>query len=99
MDDLPIQTALPLPDAPTYFGDTPTCKPNDHERDVKLSWASVPGVNGYRLYRDGVLIASVKENVGIYVDTVAYEKGVTYELEAINADGASEKLTVSSLGC
>ena len=93
-----IPVDLPLPDAPVYFNDAATC--NNTNRDVKLSWDNtVSGATGYRIYRDGVLIATVGANVAIYVDTVAYGKTFSYELEAINANGASERLGITSLGC
>jgi len=99
MELLPVQPAPALPDAPAYLDDSPTCNPNDKTRDVKLNWPGVDGATGFRIYRDSALIASVGSNIAIYVDTVAYDKSVTYGLEAINKDGASDRLLVISGGC
>ncbi|HAV76002.1 MAG TPA: hypothetical protein DCX53_01465, partial [Anaerolineae bacterium] len=99
MELLPVQPAPVLPDAPAWLDDSPACNQNNNTRDVKLNWPGVPGATGFRIYRDSTLIASVGSDIAVYVDTVAYDKGVTYGLEAINKDGASEMLTVISGGC
>ena len=99
MEILPIQPFSNLPDPPAFFDGVPTCKPNDNVRDVKLSWSSVDGATGYRIYRNSSLIETTGAEVGIYVDTVPYTQGVTYELEAINKEGASEKVTTISGAC
>lgn len=96
---LPVEPAPVLPDAPTGFNDSSICSPNLNARDVKLAWVDSPNETGYRLYRNGVLLATLGANVGVYVDNTAKDKGFTYEIEAINAFGASARQTTEVSAC
>jgi CSLREA domain-containing protein len=96
---LPVEPAPVLPDAPTGFNDSSICSPNLNARDVKLAWKDSPNETGYRLYRNGVLLATLGANVGVYVDNTAKDKGFTYEIEAINAFGASARQTTEVSAC
>ena len=55
---------------------------------IDLAWSTAPGVVAYRIFRNGVLIATVTEP--FYRDTTA-ATGVnyTYEIVAVNAFGDS----------
>jgi hypothetical protein len=60
----------------------------------------VSNESGYHLYRNGALIATLGANVTFYVDDdLPMDHGITYELEAFNADGVSERLTTTVSAC
>lgn len=96
---VPVEPTPVLPDAPSGFNDSSACNPNLKTRDVKLAWVDSPNETGYRLYRNGVLLTSPGANVTVYVDNVASDKGFTYEIEAINAFGASARQTTEASAC
>lgn len=99
LDFLPVLPAPPLPDTPASFSDKGTCNPQLKTRTIQLSWSKVANATGYHLYRNGVLLAGPDANVNIYSDTISTGKDYKYELEAINAYGASERLSTTVLGC
>jgi CSLREA domain-containing protein len=96
---LPVEPSAPLPDAPAGFGDASACNPQVKSRDVKLSWKPAANATGYRIYRNGVLLATLPASVTVYVDNVASDKGYTYELEAINAVGVSGRQSTQVAAC
>jgi len=55
--------------------------------------------SGYRVYRDGNLIATLGANATGYTDGPPYGGPYTYGVEAFNAAGASSRPTVVESGC
>lgn len=55
--------------------------------------------DGYRVYRDGAVIATLGANATSYADNPPRPGPHTYEVEAYNAAGASTRLSVQDNGC
>lgn len=66
---------------------------------VTIGWADVANESGYRVYRDGNLIATLGANATGYTDTPPNYQGHTYGVEAYNAAGTSSRPTVNEDGC
>jgi hypothetical protein len=109
LDGLPVIPAPPLPVTPTP---TPTLAPpaapvlsvSDQVCDasqyaVRLSWKDVEGEAGYRVYRDGALVATLGANATVYDDLSPDFNSHDYRVEAFNAAGAASSATESSEGC
>ena len=55
---------------------------------------------GFRVYRDGALIATLGANVASYMDSAPPRGAVhTYGVEAYNSAGASSRPTLREAGC
>jgi hypothetical protein len=95
---LPVATSTPLPPA------APSLSLNNHVCDatqyvVRLGWKDVEGETGYRVYRDGSLIATLGANAILYDDVSPDYNAHAYRVEAFNSAGVSSSVTVSSEGC
>jgi hypothetical protein len=67
---------------------------------VSLGWLDAAGnEQGYRVFRDGQLIATLGANATGYTDTPPNLSGHTYAVEAFNAAGASSRPSVQEDGC
>ena len=55
---------------------------------VQLNWTASDGATGYKLYKNGDLLATLTETS--YVDTVQAFSGTVYSITAYNDDGESE---------
>ena len=90
---LPIGEAPPLPGIPlSFYVVDQNCQPGPKKFSLTLSWASGGGETAYRLYRDGGRVGEFKPNRLSYKDpAVPYNKVVTYEIEAVNENGVSER--------
>jgi hypothetical protein len=67
---------------------------------VFLSWNDASDTEeGFRLYREGQLIATLGAGVESYTDEPPYGGPYTYELEAFNAAGSSSRVTAEEKGC
>ena len=60
---------------------------------ITLSWSTSAGASGYRLYRDGALIADTTELS--YSDAVEFGATYSYQVVAYNSGGDSSAATVS----
>jgi uncharacterized protein YraI len=98
-DGLQVLAPPPLPDEPSGFFDKANCSPNLNDVPVKLSWGPATGATGYRLYRNGNLLATLKASATAYTDTASKGKGFTYEIESINEFGASQRLSTTVSAC
>lgn len=85
--------APPLPGIPQNFLVVDQlCQPGPKKFSITLSWSSGGGETAFRLYRDGGQISEFKPNRFNYKDPNApYNKNISYELEAVNENGVSEK--------
>lgn len=90
---LPIGEAPPLPGIPqNFFVVDQQCLSAQKKFTLTLSWSSGGGETGYRLYRDGKWAGEFKPDRLNYKDPSApYNKAVTYEIEAMNENGISER--------
>jgi hypothetical protein len=66
---------------------------------VGLSWSDAGGEDGYRVYRDGAVIASLSANVTSYADLSPNYSPHNYFLQAFSSAGYSNGPILSSTGC
>jgi len=93
--------AVTPPEAPARFRVADwVCDVNKSIYRVSLSWLDqASNEDGYRLYRNGQLIATLGANTTSYVDEPPFGGPYTYTLEAYNAGGASTQVSVQDQGC
>ena len=97
---LPVVQVPPLPNAPGSFQTAGlTCSPNLKDFAVDLSWIPPGGQTGFRLYRNGELIATLGADATSYVDEAPKDTALTYEVEAFNAYGRSPRTTLVVPAC
>ena len=63
------------------------------ETTAMLAWSAVDGATGYKLYRDGILIATLTDTS--YTDTIQPFTSYLYTLTAYNDSGESDPATIS----
>lgn len=63
------------------------------ETTATLAWSAVDGATGYKLYRDGILIATLTDTR--YTDTIQPFTSYIYTLTAYNDNGESDPATIS----
>jgi len=94
-------TAVPVtpPEAPARFRTTEiVCDAKQYR--VTLGWLDqADNEEGYRVYRDGALIATLGANSTSYTDNPPKPGPHTYEVEAFNDGGVSARLSVQDKGC
>jgi hypothetical protein len=94
-------TPAPAPVAPAAPGgfnvSTKSC--NSSEYVVTLQWSNVTGELGYRIYRDGALIATLSENSTSYNDASPDYNSHSYQVQSYNAAGSANSSTQNSEGC
>jgi parallel beta-helix repeat protein len=98
----PLMTGPNLPDPPEGFDANTACNldPKHKGYTVNLRWQAVDGATGYRLYRNGRLLASVGGDAVSYKDSAPVGgKGFVYEIEALDADGVSIRTPLSVPAC
>jgi hypothetical protein len=67
-----------------------------HNYNVTLAWTDqADNETGYRVYRDGVLIATLSANVTSYVDVPPDPGSHVYAVEAYNEAGASAQISAT----
>ena len=96
----PLVDVGPLPGIPVGLaaGKT-TCSANLNAYPVELGWNDGTGETGYRLYRNGTLVVTLGANADSYVDEAPKGTALTYELEAFNNLGKSERASLSVPAC
>lgn len=105
---LPTATASPLPaqippNTPSWLAYNYTCELADGGGDMTMNIAWDDRSNseeGYKVYRDGQVIATLAPNSTFYVDVafVATGKTLSYTVEAFNADWQASTSTIT-YGC
>jgi hypothetical protein len=94
---LPVADFPPLPEAPFQMVvDKRDCVGRNL---VVLHWQDVTGETGYRIYREGIMLASLKMNATEYRDYPPDANSYFYEIESINAYGVSVRSSMSVAGC
>lgn len=66
---------------------------------VTLSWQDVSREDGYRVYRDGALIATLPANTTQYDDAAPDFNSHKYYVEAYNSSGSANSSSANSQGC
>lgn len=67
---------------------------------VTIGWNDTAGnEDGYRVYREGELIAELSADVESYQDDPPGSGPYTYGVEAFNGSGTSQRITVEEEGC
>jgi CSLREA domain-containing protein len=67
---------------------------------VTLGWIdAADNEDGYRVYRDGTLIATLGPNAKSFTDSPPYGGPYTYGVEAFNSAGSSSRPSVQEAGC
>ncbi len=64
-----------------------------------LEWAQVGSAAGYRVYRDGGLMATKNGADNRYYANPPHMKKAVYSVEAYNEFGVSNRIAVTSPGC
>jgi len=68
----------------------------DPEYQITLKWTDqANNETGYKVYRDGTLIAKLSANVTSYKDSLSDQALHTYSVEAYNEAGASSRISVT----
>jgi hypothetical protein len=98
----PIPTptlAFMAPRTPSKLSaNTTACSANEYV--VTITWKdNAANETGYRVYRDGQVIAELGPNASSYVDNPPYSGPHTYMVEAFNAVGASASNSDKDSGC
>jgi hypothetical protein len=111
LDNVPVVVPPPLPPTPTPSAIPTVAAPAAPELNVsnqvctafsyivRLSWKDVPNETGYRVFRDGALIATLGAGVVSYDDTSPNYLSHSYRVDAFNVTGATASLTKNSAGC
>jgi len=91
----PVQAA---PNAPGQFNvSTKSCTSSEYV--VRLEWIDSNGENGYQIYRDGSLIATISADSTIYDDSSPDYNSHSYQVQAYNDAGSMGSSTQNSEGC
>jgi len=100
IDGLPTEAGLPLPGAPgaLTIGQV-ICSPNLNDYAVPLEWGDASNETGYRLYRNGSLLATLGANELDYDDEAPKGEELDYALEAFNQVGVSDRVAASVPAC
>ncbi len=96
---IPVAAFPSLPGAPGPLTAKSACDPKMKEFPVDLSWSEPGGETGFRLYRNGELIATLGAGVTSYSDTAPTGTALNYEVEAFNAAGRSPRAKLSVPAC
>jgi CSLREA domain-containing protein len=94
-----VSEALTLPEPPAQLQiSNRIC--TDKAYTVTLGWIdTADNEDGYRVYRDGSLIATLGTNASSHNDQPGYGGPYTYGVESFNSAGASLRPTVQEQGC
>jgi hypothetical protein len=105
----PVQAPPPLPPTDTPVPAQPPAAPGNlhiasevcsaEEFSVNLEWSDVSGEDGFRVYRDGALIATLGQNQTGYTDSPPDYNAHSYGVEAFNGSGTSARPSVQEDGC
>ncbi|MBI5943550.1 MAG: hypothetical protein HY864_04215 [Chloroflexi bacterium] len=107
----PVPTSTPVPPAATattapqppsapgqLFIENRVC--NGQSYTVSLSWLDLANnEQGYRVYRDDALIATLGANITKYTDAPSFGGPYVYGVEAYNSGGVSTLSKVTESGC
>jgi hypothetical protein len=88
-----------VPDAPSNLSiQRRVC--SDNGFSLRLVWAdNSTDEDGFNIYRNGELIATVGANTTSYNDTPPNNTSLVYLVEAFNGAGASDQASTKDNGC
>jgi hypothetical protein len=96
-----VIATTPAPVAPAAPGgfsvSTQSCTSSEYV--VTLQWSNVTGELGYRIYRDGALIATLPENSTSYNDASPDYNSHAYQVQSFNNAGSANSSVQNSEGC
>jgi CSLREA domain-containing protein len=73
---------------------------NEKQYRISINWLDqADNEDGYRVYRDGGLLATLGANANSYTDNPPKPGPHTYEIEAYNEGGSSGRVSVEDKGC
>jgi CSLREA domain-containing protein len=99
-EHLPVIQGPPLPAAPTDLSIARRVCATRQAYTILLQWVdAATNETGYKVYRNGDLLASLPANTASYTDQPPFGGPYTYEVEAFNLNGASERASVQDAGC
>ena len=99
-ENLPVMEGAKLPDVVTGFDVVDlACDPKAGKYSVKLAWQDNSDEGGYRIYRNSEEIVELKANVTHYTDDAPTGSEFWYEIVALNADGASDRMGAGAPQC
>ncbi len=99
-EGVPVMVGPVLPDPPEGFDAVPVCDTKAKTYIVKLNWIGQAGATGYRLYRNGQVLAQVNANTTSYKDSPSVGgQGFSYGIESIGTDGVSILIGLSVPAC
>lgn len=99
-EELPVITAPPIPAAPTGLEIVRRACVSGQMYRVELRWQDAAGdETGYRVYRNGELLASLAADSTAYSDAPPFGGPHTYEVEAFNQYAASARAAVQDAAC
>jgi hypothetical protein len=94
---LPVVDFPPLPEAPFQMV---LVKRDCVGRNlIVLRWPDVSGEKSYHIYREGIMLASLKMNATEYQDYPPAANSYFYEIESVNDYGVSVRFSMSVAGC
>jgi len=95
-----VTNAPPIPAAPTGLEiGRRMCEVTKKAYVIRLEWDDVSNETGYRVYRDGALLATLPAGSTSYTDNPPLGGPYKYAVEAYNQDAASARATVEEEGC
>jgi hypothetical protein len=95
---LPAPSLANPPNAPGQFNvNTKSCTTSEYI--VRLKWNDSNEETGYRVYRDGNLIATISADSTIYDDSSPDYNSHSYQVQAYNDAGTAGSSTKNSEGC
>jgi hypothetical protein len=99
-ETLPVTGAPAIPAAPTGLEIARRVCVQKQSYIVRLEWTDAANnETGYRVYRDGALLATLPADSDTYTDNPPYGGPYTYAVEAYNQDAASPRATMVEEGC
>jgi hypothetical protein len=99
VEQVPLLMPPPLPSSPSSFSNTSHCDPVLNTMTVSLTWVAAKGATGYRVYRNGTMIAQPGSNEISYKDNAPRGVNLKYQIEAINDYGTSSRQTTRASAC
>jgi hypothetical protein len=94
-----IVNGQPLPEMPSLFESSATCKAVLKTLGVRLDWAAAQGATGYRIYRNSMLLTTLSGSQTSYHDDAIVGVDLVYELEAFNTYGVASRVQTSVPAC
>lgn len=96
-DFLPVVSFPPLPEAPYQL--VTLSRDCEGRNSITIQWSNVSGEDGYRVYRDGITLATLKADASQFTDYPPDAQSYLYEVESFNNYGISVRFSQTLPGC